>query len=64
MTGTRLGGDIQIRSGDGSIRIDNATGKLDLETDDGSIGVEAKPTVLHARDRRRLDPRRPSSPTR
>ena len=38
-----------LRSGDGSIRIDNATGKLDLETTDGSIGVDAKPTVLRAR---------------
>jgi hypothetical protein len=28
-----------MRSGDGSIRIDNTTGKLDLETDDGSVGV-------------------------
>ena len=46
VTGTRLGGDIQIRSGDGSIRLDHATGKLDLETTDGSIGIEAKPTVL------------------
>ena len=49
VTGTRLGGEIQIRSGDGAIRLDNTTGKLDLETDDGSIGVEAKPTVLRLR---------------
>ena len=49
VTGTRIGGDIQIRSGDGSIRLDHATGKLDLETTDGSIGLEAKPTVLRAR---------------
>ena len=49
VTGTRLGGDIQIRSGDGSIRLDHATGKLDLETTDGSIGLEAKPTVLRVR---------------
>jgi DUF4097 and DUF4098 domain-containing protein YvlB len=49
VTGTRLGGDIQIRSGDGSIRLDSTSGKLDLETTDGSIGVEAQPTVLKAR---------------
>ena len=49
VTGTRLGGDIQIRSGDGSIRLDHTTGKLDLETTDGSIGLEAQPTVLRAR---------------
>lgn len=49
VTGTRLGGDIQIRSGDGSIRLDHITGKLDLETTDGSIGIEAQPTVLRAR---------------
>lgn len=49
VSGTRLGGEIQIRSGDGSIRIDSTTGKLDLETDDGSIGVEAKATVLRLR---------------
>lgn len=49
VSGTRLGGDIQIRSGDGSIRLDGITGKLDLETTDGSIGIEATPTVLHAR---------------
>ncbi|HWI19358.1 MAG TPA: DUF4097 family beta strand repeat-containing protein [Vicinamibacterales bacterium] len=48
VTGTRLGGDIQIRSGDGAIRLDNATGKLDLETTDGSIGIEAQPSVLRA----------------
>jgi hypothetical protein len=49
VTGTRLGGDVQIRSGDGSIRIDKSTGKLDLETVDGSIGLEAQPSVLRAR---------------
>lgn len=49
VTGSRLGGDIQIRSGDGSIRLDKITGKLDLETTDGSIGLEAQPTVLRAR---------------
>ena len=49
VTGTRIGGDIQIRSGDGSIRLDHATGKLDLETTDGSIGLEAQPTVLRVR---------------
>lgn len=49
VTGTRLGGEIQIRSGDGAIRLDNVTGKLDLETTDGSIGIDAKPTVLKAR---------------
>jgi DUF4097 and DUF4098 domain-containing protein YvlB len=49
VTGTRLGGDIQIRSGDGAIRLTDATGKLDLETTDGSIGIDATPTVLHAR---------------
>lgn len=49
VTGTRIGGDIQIRSGDGSIRLDHATGKLDLETTDGSIGLEVKPTVLRVR---------------
>jgi hypothetical protein len=49
VTGTRLGGDIQIRSGDGSIRLDHATGKLDLETTDGRIVLEAQPTVLRAR---------------
>ena len=49
VTGTRLGGEIQIRSGDGAIRLDNVTGKLDLETTDGSIGIDARPTVLKAR---------------
>ena len=49
VSGTRLGGDLQIRSGDGSIRLDGITGKVDLETTDGSIGIEATPTVLHAR---------------
>lgn len=49
VTGTRLGGDIQIRSGDGTIRLDHATGKIDLETTDGSIGIEAQPTVLRMR---------------
>jgi DUF4097 and DUF4098 domain-containing protein YvlB len=49
VTGTRLGGDIQIRSGDGTIRLTDATGSIDLETTDGSIGVEAKPTMLRAR---------------
>ncbi|HYE86694.1 MAG TPA: DUF4097 family beta strand repeat-containing protein [Vicinamibacterales bacterium] len=49
VTGSRLGGDIQIRSGDGAIRLDNASGKLDLETTDGSIGIEAQPSVLKAR---------------
>jgi Putative adhesin len=49
VTGTRLGGDIQVRSGDGAIRLDNTTGKLDLETTDGSIGIEAQPSVLKAR---------------
>jgi DUF4097 and DUF4098 domain-containing protein YvlB len=49
VTGTRLGGDIQIRSGDGTIRLDHATGKIDLETTDGSIGIEAQPTVLRVR---------------
>ena len=48
VTGTRLGGDLQIRSGDGSIRLDSATGKLDLETTDGSITLEASPSVLRA----------------
>ena len=49
VTGTRLGGDIQIRSGDGTIRLDHATGKIDLETTDGSIGIEAQPSVLRLR---------------
>jgi DUF4097 and DUF4098 domain-containing protein YvlB len=49
VTGSRLGGDIQIRSGDGSIRLDHVTGKVDLETTDGNIGIEAQPSVLHAR---------------
>ena len=49
VTGTRIGGDVQIRSGDGAIRLENATGKLDLETTDGSIGIDAKPSVLKAR---------------
>lgn len=49
VTGTRIGGDIQIRSGDGSIRLNHATGKIDLETTDGSIGLDAKPTTLRAR---------------
>ena len=49
VTGTRLGGDIQIRSGDGTIRLDHATGKIDLETTDGSIGIEAQPSVLRMR---------------
>jgi hypothetical protein len=49
VTGTRLGGDIQIRSGDGSIRLDHITGKLDLETEDGNIGLEAQPSVLRAK---------------
>ncbi len=56
VTGTRLGGDIQIRSGDGSIRLDHVTGKLDLETDDGSIGsTRSRPCCV--RDRRRFDSR-------
>jgi hypothetical protein len=49
VTGTRIGGDIQIRSGDGSIRLDHAVGKIDLETTDGSVGLEAKPTILRVR---------------
>ena len=49
VTGTRIGGDVQIRSGDGAIRLENATGRLDLETTDGSIGIDAKPSVLKAR---------------
>ena len=49
VTGSRLGGDIQIRSGDGAIRLDSTTGTLDLETTDGSIGIEAQPSVLRAR---------------
>ena len=49
VTGTRIGGDVQIRSGDGAIRLENATGKLDLETTDGNIGIDARPSVLKAR---------------
>ena len=36
-------------AGDGEIRMDRIEGKLDLDTEDGSITLEAKPTALKAR---------------
>ena len=45
--GTRLSGDVRARTDDGSIRLREATGKIDVETLDGSIVVNG--TLTHVR---------------